>query len=803
MLGTIWGDIRFTVRALIRRPLFAATVILTLAVGIGANTSVFTLVDGLLLAPLPYEEPEELVSLFQGNPVRGWSRVNVSPLNAQDWLERSRTLEDIAVYYNHDFSLAGEGPPELLSGIRVAPNLLGLLGSTPALGRGFSDEEVGVGRDGVVILADGFWQRYFAGDPGALGSTIVLEGVPRVVVGIMPQGFQFLDDRPDVFLPLDLIPSDHGREAHFLEAIGRLAPGVSLEVARTELGQIAIQLGEEYPKENAGWTIQLFSLHEEMLGPGGKSASLMLMVAVVFILLMVCVNVANLLLARGEHRTRELAVRMALGAGRGRVVRQLLTESLVLGTLGGALGLLLANWGYRAVVAILPTHTSPNFQFGLDGSVLIFALVITLTSALLFGFFPALSVSRSAIGALRDGGRGGRSVASTHFGSALVVLQTAIALILLVGGGLLIKSISGMKHQELGFEPRNVLTVRLTPPAVEYPEPADIRAFWNAVEDRVAEVPGVVAVGTTQSHPLMGATWIRTIRLDGEEEERTTRLTFLSGGLFDALGFRVVAGRPIRRTDDEDAPDVAVVNEAFVRMYLGQDSDPLNTYLQPFSPVGSENTPPVPIVGVIQDVVEGGMDEAPGPALYLSISPAAVRTRSLIIRTAAPPGEMIEIIQDAVWSIDPKLPLFQIETMEALVERSIGGFAVIANILTFFACLSLFLGALGIYGVTAYSTGRRTREIGIRLALGAKPGDVVRMVLEEGGRRALLGLALGLVLAFVGAGAMGSFLVGVDPRDPFVFLVVTVILAVVSLLALWLPARRASAVGPMAAFDSE
>jgi len=803
MLGTILGDIRFAVRTLIRKPLFAVTVILTLAVGIGANTSVFTLVDGLLFTPLPYEEPEELVSLFEENQARGWSRVNVSPLSAQDWVERSRALEDVAVYYNHDFSLTGEGPPELLSGIRVAPNLLGLLGSKPALGRGFSDDEMGAGRDGVVILTDGFWQRHFGGDRGALGSTIVLEGVPREVVGIMPRDFRFLDDRPDVLLPLDLIPSERGREEHFIEAIGRLAPGVSLDEARSELGQISLQLAEEFPAEKAGWAVQLFSLHEEMLGPGAKSASLLLMVAVAFILLMVCVNVANLLLARGEHRTRELAVRMALGAGRGRVVRQLVTESLVLGTLGGIFGLLLANWGYKGVVAVLPMHTSPNFQFGLDGSVLIFALVITLASALLFGLLPALSASRSATGALKDGGRGGRSVASARFGSTLVVLQTAIALILLVGGGLLMKSITGMKHQELGFEPRNVLTVRLTPPAVEYPESADIRAFWRAVEDRVAESPRVVAVGTTQSHPLMGATWIRTVSLVGEEEERTTRITYCSGGLFDALDFRVVAGCPIRRTDDENAPDVAVVNEAFVRTYLDRDNDPLNTYLKPFSAVGSGTPQPVPIVGVIHDVVEGGMDEAPGPAMYLSISPVAVRTRSMIIRTAAPPGEMIDIVQDAVWSIDPKLPLFQIETMEAIVERNIGGYAVIANILTVFACLSLFLGALGIYGVTAYSTSRRTREIGIRVAMGAKPGDVVRMVVQEGGRRSLLGLALGLILAFLGAGAMGSFLFGVNPRDPIVFLGVTVILAAVSLLALWLPARQASTVGPMAAFDSE
>lgn len=799
MLGTIWGDIRFAVRALIRRPVFSATVILTLAVGIGANASVFTLVDGLLFTPLPYEEPEELVLLSEENPVKGWTNVSVSPLNAQDWIQRSHALEDLAVFYSHDFSLTGDGPPELLSGVRVEPNLLGLLGRTPVLGRSFSDEEVGVGRDGVVILTDGFWRRHFAGDRGVLGSTIVLEGVPRVVVGIMPPDFRFLDARPDIFLPLDLVPADHTRDEKFLKALGRLAPGVGLDEARTELGQIAVQLQEEYPEANADWTVQLVSLHEDMLGPWGKSSSLILMVAVGFLLLMVCVNLANLLLARGEHRARELAIRTALGAGRGRVVRQLVTESLVLGSIGGALGLLLANWGYRGVVAALPTYTSPNFQFGLDGSVVGFTMAITLTAALLFGVLPALRASRSGIGELRDGGRSGRSTSSAHHGSALVVVQTAIALVLLVGGGLLIKSLSGMKNQDLGFEPRNVLTVRLTPPATEYPEPADTRAFWNGVENRVGEIPGVVAVGTTQSHPLMGATWLRTVRMVGEEEDRTARLTYLSGGLFDALGFRVVAGRPIRNTDDEDAPAVAVVNEAFVRMYLGQDTDPLSTLIQ----AGSDTLPPVPIVGVIHDVVEADLAQTPGPALYLSISPVAVRTRSLVIRTAGPPGELIEAVQGAVWSIDPKLPFSQVGTMEELVENNIGGFVVIANLMTFFALLSLFLGALGIYGVTAYSTGRRTSEIGIRLAMGAEPRDVVRMVVGQGGRRALLGLVLGLGLAFLVTRAMGSFLVGVNLRDPVVYLSVTLILAGVSFLALWIPARRAAAVGPMEALTSE
>lgn len=799
MLGTIWGDIRFAVRALTRRPLFAVTVILTVAVGIGANTSVFTLVDGLLFRPLPYEEATELVSLFEGNPVRGWSRVNASPANAWDWRERSRTLEDLALYYSQDFSLTGDGPPELLSGMRAMPNFFGLLGRNPVLGRGFSEEEVGSDRDGVVILTDGFWQRRFGGDRSALGSTIVLEGEPRVVVGILPPDFRFLDDSPDVFLPLDLVPAESERGGRFIEAIGRLAPGVSLDEARTELGGIALQLEEEYPEANADWKVELFSVRDEMLGPGGRPASLILMGAVGFLLLMVCVNVANLLLARGEHRARELAVRTALGAGRGTIVRQLLTESLVLGFLGGGLGILMANWGYRGIVAVLPQHTSPNFQFGLDGSVLLYGLGVTLVATLLFGVLPSLRASRAGIGVLKDGGRSGRSAASAHFGNALVVAQTSMALVLLVGGGLLMKSLSGMKGQDFGFDSRNVLTVRLSPPEVQYPEPADTRAFWNAVESRVEETPGVVAVGTTQSHPLMGATWLRSVRLVGQDEDRTARLTYLSGGLSDALGFRQVVGRPILATDDEDAPAVAVVNEAFVRSYLGPDTDPLNASIQ----AGSDTLPPVPIVGVIHDVVEGGVDQPPEPALYLSISPVAVRTRSLIIRTAGPPEEMIGAVKDAVWSVDPQLPLHQIETMEALVDRRIGGFAAIATLMGIFALLSLSLGALGIYGVTAYSTGRRTGEIGIRLAMGAEPDDVVRMVVVQGSRRALLGLVMGLALAFPVTKAMEASLVGVNPRDPAVYASVTLILAVVSLLALWIPARRASAVGPVAALSSE
>lgn len=799
MLSTVWGDIRFAVRALGRRPLFSVAVVVTLALGIGANASVFTIVEGLLLTPLPYQEPDELVTLWSENPVLGWNRTNVNPADAWDWGTRSRSLEEVAVHYQDALNLTGDGPPVLLNAVRTTPNLLSLLGRQPVLGRDFLQGEVGAGRDDVVILTDGFWERRFGGDRDVLGTSLDLDGVPRTVVGILPPDFFFLDQRPDVFLPLDLVPAEADRGGHYMEALGRLTPGVGLEEARTELAQISTQLQEEYPEANENWGVEVLSTHDDVLGEDAMQASLILMAAVGFVLLMVCVNVGNLLLARGETRAREMAVRTALGAGWGRVTRQLLTESLVLGILGGALGLLLATWGYRGIVSAMPADRPLVFQFGLDWTVVGFTVAVTLAATLLFGIVPALRSGRAGATALRDGGRSGRSVGSARFGSALVILQTAMAVVLLVGGGLLMKSISGMRNRDLGFEPRNVLTLRLAPPSAEYPDNRALQAFWDGVEERVAGIPGVLAVGSTQSHPLMGSNWGRTVRVAGQDEDRTVRLTYLTPGTFDALGFRMVAGRPIRSTDDADAPRVAVVNETFVHRYLAEDADPLASYLES----GSDTLPPVPIVGVIEDVVERGIDRPREPALYLSVAQGEARTRSLLVRTAGPPQDWVDPVQEAVWSLDPKLPLFGVETMEALVDRRVGGFAVIANLMGIFALLSLFLGALGIYGVTAFSAGRRTAEIGVRLAMGAERRDVIRMVVLEGARRAGIGLALGLVLAFVVAGALRGILVGVEPRDPQIFLGVTAVLAGVAFLGLWLPARRVAAVDPVEALTAE
>lgn len=801
MMGTFVSDIRFAVRALRRRPVFTATAVITLALGIGANASVFTVVNGFLLQPLPYEDPEELVVLWAEHPELGWSKTDVGPADAWDWRARSRTLEDIAVWTSESFNMTSDGPPILVSAVRVTPNVFGLLGRQPVLGRALAPDEVGPDRDGVIVLSHDFWERQFGSDPSVLGADLALDGTPRTVVGIMPPDFAFLDQKPDVLVPLDVLPAETARGGHWANAVARLAEGATPEMARRELAEVARQLEAEYPETNEGWTVSVVTARDELLGPVAQAASFVLMGAVGFILLMACVNVANLLLAHGGSRRRELAVRSALGAGRGRVMRQLLTESLVLAVAGGALGLLLAQWGYRGIVAALPSAVPPVFHFEMDAVVVLFVLGITVASVLLFGVVPALRSTGGAMEELRDGGRGGRSRRAGRFGGTLVVLQTAMAVILLVGGGLLMKSIVAMRTQDFGYRTDQVLTLRVSPPTTDYPDEEALAAFWDQVEPRVAALPGIRAVGTTQSHPLMGSNWGRTLVLvtaEGEElPERTARLTYATPGFFEALDIEVTRGRLFTESEGADDPPVAVVNRRFAEQYLGT-SDPLGASIK-----GGDTRPDLKIVGVVEDLVERGIDRGVEPSLYLPAAMAGLRTRSLVVQTAGAPEEAVSAIQEAVWAVDPRLPLYSVETMEALVRRRVGGFAVIGYLMGIFALLSLILGAVGIYGVTAYSASQRTGEIGVRLAMGAERGDVVRLVVGQGARRAALGLILGMGGALALGGGLSRVLVGVSPSDPPTLVGVVVLLGGVSLLGLWLPARRASRVDPVQALAAE
>lgn len=797
MLGTLGADFKYALRTLRRRPAFTLAAAGTIALGIGANASIFTIVDGLLLTPLPYEDPDELVVVWSTNPERGFRRADVNPADAWDWREGSRTLEDLAVFWEDDFNLTGDGAPVQVAGIRGTPNLLPILGVSPALGRAFTEDEIGEGRDGVVLLSHGLWLARWGGDPDVLGTSITLDGTTRTVVGILPAGFSFLDERVDLFVPLDLIPAQTGREGRYAEALARLADGATREEAQRELAAISERLAEEHPETSRGWSASVVALHDDLMGNTARQAVLILLGAVTFVLLMACVNVANLLLAHAGGRARDLAVRAALGAGRGRVVRQLLTESAILAALGGLAGTAIAWWGYRWIVAALPPEVPPVFTFAMDGTVLAFIAVTTMGSALFFGVVPALRTSRSAADALRDGGRAGRGRAAGRLGGTLVVVQTAMALVLLAGGGLLMRSVAGMKNQDFGFDPTNVLTLRVAPPGAAYAGTAELRTFWETVETRVAAAPGVVAAGSTQSHPLMGSNWGGVVKLEGGAgEELPVRTTHASPGLLDALGARLSSGRWIGPEDHAEAPRVAVVNQAFVDRYLA-GADALGRRLE--GPEASEVT----IVGVVENLLERDVDAPTEPAWYLSSAQAVARTRSLVVRTSGDPLEALPSVQQAVWSVDPALPLFSVETMEALVARRVGSYAVIAELMGVFAILALVLGGVGIYGVTAYAAGQRTAEIGVRMAMGAGKGEVVRMVIAQGAGKAVLGLGLGLA----GAAGLGQLLRGilveVGPTDPLVLAVVTALLTAVSVLALWLPARRAARVDPVVALSRE
>jgi putative ABC transport system permease protein len=803
MVGAFLWDVRYAVRSLRRRPLFAVTAILTIALGIGANASVFTVSNAFLFAPLPYDHPDRLVTLWAENDVLGYSHSNVSPADAWDWRSRTHALQDLAVYTRDGLNLTGAGDPELVQAVRVTPNIFSLLGREPSQGRAFLDGEVGQGRDNAVILTDGYWVRRFGADPRILGSSLVLDGRTRTVVGVMPPDFRFLEAQPDLFLPLDQAPADAPRDGHYASAIARLAVGATLDGAQDELTGVARALEAEHPDTNRGWTVRVYSTHDELVGDVARQASIVLLGAVALILLMACVNVANLLLARAAARSREMAVRAALGAGRRRVVHQLLTESLVLATAGGALGLLAAGWGYRAIVAALPSNLPPVFRFRMDGHVLLFVVGVTVLSALIFGLMPAVRGAGAEMDELRESGRlrGGRRTG--RLGGTLVVLQTAMSVVLLVGGGLLMKSIAAMRHQDFGFDADHVLTMRLAPPSASYPESDDLRAFWRQILDRTRQVPGVVAAGTTQSHPLMGSNWGNTIYLqgpDGSLQETSVHITYGSPGLFEALRFRMVLGRTFGAADMEaDAPLVAIVNEAFVRRYLGEGADPLRAPIMTDEAKGKR----VAIVGVVHDVVERGVDKRPEPTMYAPDGLVVTRTRSLVVRTVGAPEEATDAIERAVWSVDPNIPPYSVETLAALVNRRIGGFSVIGYLMGTLALMSLVLGAVGIYGVTAYAVGQRSGEIGLRIAMGAQRGDVVRMVVLQGGRRAVLGLALGIPGALGLSGGLRRVLVGVSPSDPTTFACVTLLLATVSVLGLWLPARRAARVDPVRALSAE
>jgi len=812
-MGALWQDIRYGLRMLLRQPGLTLIAILTLALGIGANTAIFSVVNGVLIQPLPYQDPDRLVRLSEWSPrIPGLS---ISYPDLLDWREQNQVFTQIAGTQFNSYNLTGGDEPERLQGRAVSAEFLEVLGVRPMLGRAFLAAEDRPGGNRVCLMSYGLWQRRFGSDPHIVGKTITLNGEPYTAVGVLPRNYRF-GTPTDIFVPLGLEGKSEVMKERAnhpgIYAIARLKPGVSFEQAEAEMKVIAKRLGEQYPKSNGDNSVTLTPLREYFVGEIRLSL-LILLGAVSCVLLIACANVANLLLARAAARGREIAIRTALGASRLRVIRQLLTESVLLAILGGAAGLLLALWGVdilrRADLDSLPTTA----DIGLDQYVLGFTSAVSLLTGLIFGLAPALQASRLDLNeSLKESGRsatGGRGRARVRH--LLVISEVALSLVLLVGAGLLVRSFIRLRQTDTGFDPQNLVTMQLSL-RVGQDEGHKVTQFFTEVGHRVKALPGVRAVAFSNGVPFLGAmeTSFAIVGRDNPDvSKRPLAVEYItSPDYLQTVGVRLVKGRFFSERDTQHSPLVAVIDEEFARSHFPNE-DPVGKYLE-----GSKEfkIPDAQIVGVVSHVKNYGLG-APGPVqaeLYYSFNqvpdrflPVLSDRMSLIVRTAADPMSLIPAVRREVQAVEKNQPVYHVKTMEQVIAESIGSQRFSMLLLSLFAVMALLLAAVGIYGVISYSVTQRTHEIGIRMALGAQTGDVLKLVLRQGITVALVGVAIGLVAALALTRLMSSLLFGVSATDPVTFALIALLLTGVALLASYLPARRATKVDPMVALRYE
>jgi putative ABC transport system permease protein len=811
-LDTFWQDIRFGFRTLIRSPATSAVALLTLALGIGANTAIFSVVNGVLLEPLPYPDPDELVIVLESNPGLGFPRFSVAPPNFEDWRRQNQVFESLAAVQRGRFNLTGGDRPEAVPGAQVTPELFRTVGVEPALGRGFLPEEGKPGGPKVAVLSHGLWQRRFGSDPNVINRQIPVDGETYTVIGVMPPMFD-MPSKTQIWLPLPWdFPAD-SRGAHFLSAYGRLKDGVTLEKARTEMKAIAARLERQYPDSNKGWTTEVRLLKAAAV-EGVRPALLLLLAAVAFVLLIACANVANLLLARLATREREIAVRTALGAGRLRLVRQMVTESLVLFLVGGALGLLVATWATRGLVALYGEDLPRGQSIGLDGLVLLFALGLSLVTGLVFGLAPALSATSGGLfGALKEGGRAVAGGARGRLVRNLLVLgEVAVALVLLVGAGLLLQSFARLRAVDLGYRPQGVLTAELVLPDKKYAEQAPQIAFTRELLDRLRAVPGVQSAGTVYPLPLGGNGFVLAFEVEGrpqssaDESSLHANIRIITPDYFRTMGIRVLQGRVFTARDDAQSIPVILINKTMAdRTWPGED--PIGKRIT-FGDTEGPDVQWMEVVGVVADVRHQTLDEDSGSECYWAqLQNPVGGTLSIVLRTEGEPSRLAGALRETVRSIDSDLPIERVRTMETVVSESLAGSRFQTVLLGIFAGVALLLAAIGVYGVISYSVAQRTHEIGIRMALGARRPEVLGLVIRQGMTLVLagvgVGLALSVLLVWWLSDRIASFLYEGHAFDPLTFVAVPLVLLAVALLANWLPAQRATQVEPVVALRSE
>ena len=798
-------DLQYAARRLFKAPGFAAVAIVTLALGVGANSAIFSVVNGVLLRPLPYPEPDRLVGVY--HTTEGQRAVMSGP-NFTDIARSATTLESAAAVSTGRMILTGEGEPTRLSIAEVSASLFSVLRVRPEIGRTFNADENTPGRTAIVILSHALWQQRFGGDAGVIGKRIMLDGEPKEVIGVMPAGFSYPAGR-QAWLPIEYDESfvRSQRGAWYLSVVARLKPGVTPEQSAAEVETLGRRLAQQYPDANAEIGMTTYPLLKAMVGDI-RRAVLVLFGAVGFVLLIACTNVANLLLARAAARESEMAVRTALGANRSRLVRQLLTESVLLSMVGAGAGLLLAVWGVDLLTRLKPAGIPRLENVRVDGVVILFTLATAIVTGVLFGLVPAFNATRLS-SALKEGGRGAVGARSgSRVRGALVVAELALAVMLLAGAGLLLRSFVKLQAVDPGFTVKPALTFDLTLPDARYREDASRVAFFDRLMPRLRALPGVRAASSVLGLPLNGLDLILSFEVQGRPpvppaQQPAMQVRVATPEYFATIGIPLKRGRFFTDADKAGSPRVVLITESAARQYFPTE-DPIGKTIT----LGWRRGPGTPraggeVVGIVGDVKDAGLDEPNPPQIFLAYRQWPVGSMTVLLETAVPPMSLADAVRAEVYAVDGSLPVSNVNTLEAVVAHSISQQRFYMLLLTIFAGVALALAAVGIFGVLSYAVAQRTREIGIRMALGAQGSSVVRLIVRQAMLLVAGGVAAGLVLGLFVSQTMTKMLFVVTPTDPATYVSVSVVLAAVALLASWLPARRATRVDPIVALRAE